>query len=387
VTTTFTIDDSVSGWCFEVLENPKIENTYDVGLFIEKDKVCLNIGYVIDASDAEDNNFINALVENKAKLTIIIWKLPVQRMAAKLTAASKLRKEYSAIQLGLHIPDIYAESNVHMTREQIIWGFYEIRSNLLLKKVYPMSMVLREYIENVVQGKPILPLDVKEVYRCPTASTIASIKAFVKLRSKMGKKEASGSKVKRGSKQRAREDSSKGSSKSKREESTKKRPRTTFEICGLEEEGQIVKMREEATPNDLLAEVMATKDKKKVVSLENTKESLEAFEKYYPFAPKTFDIEVDRCNRAPSKMIYRPLDEQHCRNIIGSFLKNVRDVDTLADLVPYVPVANMEVIVKKEEELLRENGLMFWIINGQHTIHAAKALQTMSLRPANASGA
>ena len=96
-------------------------------------------------------------------------------MATKLMAASKLRKEYSAIQLGLHIPHIYAESNVHMTREQIIWGFYEIRSNLLLKKVYPMSMVLREYIENVVQGKPILPLDVKEVYRYPTTSTIARL--------------------------------------------------------------------------------------------------------------------------------------------------------------------------------------------------------------------
>jgi len=300
-------------------------------------------------------------VENKAKVTILKWIVPISKYDATYMRASANRREMSMVKLGMHIPDITKTTNPSLTTHHIVTGFYEVRSTMLSKHVYPLAMSVKAHIDLLGKKKPIVPLEIKELYKCPPNVKIVTIKAFIKQRTKVGKSQVH---------------EVTGSSSVKDSGRLKKRQQeeSILQLVQSADGGEKIRLKSESSPVALMEDVMDKGSKKrKLISMETT----EDFKKYYPFAPKVFEIEVERCIKAPSIMVYRPFDEAHCKNLIRSFLKNIRDVDNLADLVPFDPKTGKEVLVTEEEELRKENGLCFWIINGQHTITTTKALQTM----------
>lgn len=88
VTSFFTIDDFVSNWCFEFMEHPKLSNTTYIVLFVEREKLCTNLGFVLYAIVVEEESYIIAKVEKKAKVTIFNQKLLEVNINASLMMAS-----------------------------------------------------------------------------------------------------------------------------------------------------------------------------------------------------------------------------------------------------------------------------------------------------------
>lgn len=362
ITRTIDFLNDCHGWCLEVLEGQSIPNAADIGFWVKvENKPIKNLGFVIDILALEDQAALSLVVESKAKVTILKWIVPLNKYDATYMRASANRRDLSMVKLGMHVPDITKACNPGLTIHHIVTGFYEVRSTLLSKQIFPLAMSIKAHIDMVGNKKPLVPLEIKDLYMCPPEVKTVTIKAFIKQRTKAGKalcQEVTGS------------SSVKDSGRMKKRQKEESVLRLVQSCDGA----QKIKLKSESSPIALMEDVMDKGSKKrKLISMETA----EDFKKYYPFAPKVFEIEVERCIRAPSTMVYRPFDEAHCKNLIRSFLKNIRDVDNLADLVPFDPKTGKEVIVTEEDQLRKEHGLCFWIINGQHTITAAKALQTM----------
>lgn len=105
--------------------------------------------------------------------------------------------------------------------------------------------------------------------------------------------------------------------------------------------------------------------------------SLEKKKGYYPFGlNEVFMIDVMKCYPAPSNYVYRRLNKDWVRILTQDFIEDPKQEEILAILMPCDRAAKQPLHKLAKEDIHK---VEYWIISGQHSISAAKGLQTLNI--------
>ena len=117
-------------------------------------------------------------------------------------------------------------------------------------------------------------------------------------------------------------------------------------------------------------QIVETEDNKALVSLEAKKI-------YYPFGfDAVYSIDVLNCFPAPSYYVYRRLNPDWVKLLTLDMIQDTKFEEILGIVMPIDPVSKQPLQNFTKEEIPTAT---YWIISGQHSISAAKHLQTPGL--------
>lgn len=106
---------------------------------------------------------------------------------------------------------------------------------------------------------------------------------------------------------------------------------------------------------------------------------LSKFEKLYPLGLyTTVNIEVERCEMPPPQFNCRPFNKEYCVELQKSFLTTPGIVPAPADVIPFWATTG-DLVHVKDKDILRDrkSDIRFYIVDGQHTIQAAKTIMNI----------
>ncbi|KAJ7523282.1 hypothetical protein O6H91_18G045200 [Diphasiastrum complanatum] len=120
---------------------------------------------------------------------------------------------------------------------------------------------------------------------------------------------------------------------------------------------------------------LATSELNKSNFLQESSGKLQKYENCYPLGIKTTpNTAVGKCVLPPPQCNCRPFNASYCEKLVHSFLTSPKLVSTPVDLIPFRKNedGSVELLEVKVLDDVHKVGVQFYIVDGQHTIEAAK---------------